>query len=372
MSYSQRKVCEEKMKVLLVEDDFVVRQGIKNSIEWNEHGLEICEEAMNGEVGFGMVEDHRPEIVITDIKMPIMDGLIFTQKVKEKYPEIEVIILSGFDDFEYAKKAIHYGVHDYLLKPINADELVRCICRLRNEIIERKQVQKNHEEVIRILKNSRIEIKKEESIVVEGMQKYDVFKIYDGINLIFKKALQEEKEIQKVRHTCIRLIVIIVSNMEELLIPVADNFPPLDEMIWDMQQYHTFESMQKYMEQFVGRVARQLHQIEKEKYSVIIHEASRYVEDHYQEEITVKIISAQLFITPNYFSQVFKAKKGMNFTEYLNDFRIEKSKKLLRNIELRVYEVAELVGYQNYKYFSKIFRMHTGFSPKEYRNIKRI
>lgn len=122
------------MKILIVEDDFVVRQGIRYSLDWEKYDLSICADAANGKQGLEMVEKMNPDIIITDVRMPIMDGLEFSEKVLDKNAEAKIIILSGYDDFSYAKQAIRLGVRDYLLKPIDADELLKCVCRMRDEI----------------------------------------------------------------------------------------------------------------------------------------------------------------------------------------------------------------------------------------------
>ena len=109
------------MKVFLVEDEYIVREGIKNNIDWEKNGYDFCGEASDGELAFPMISEKRPDIVITDIRMPFMDGIELSRMIKEEYPEIKIIILSGHEEFEYAKAAIQIGVEEYLLKPINGD-----------------------------------------------------------------------------------------------------------------------------------------------------------------------------------------------------------------------------------------------------------
>ena len=103
------------MRVLVVEDDFIVRKGIILSLEWEKEGFEICGEAANGIQGFQKVKETHPDIILTDIRMPGEDGLAFSQKVRDAYPAIKIVILSGYDDFAYAKQALKIGVFEYLL-----------------------------------------------------------------------------------------------------------------------------------------------------------------------------------------------------------------------------------------------------------------
>ena len=127
------------MKVFLVEDEYIVREGIKNNIDWEKNGYDFCGEASDGELAFPMISEKRPDIVITDIRMPFMDGIELSRMIKEDYPEIKIIILSGHEEFEYAKAAIQIGVEEYLLKPINGDELLQVVNRVAQKIKEENE-----------------------------------------------------------------------------------------------------------------------------------------------------------------------------------------------------------------------------------------
>ena len=127
------------LKVFLVEDEFVMREGIKNNIDWNAHGYEFCGEAADGEVAFPMIQKLKPDIVITDIRMPFMDGLELSKLIKKEMPWIEIIILTGFEEFAYAKEAIKIGVAQYLSKPISGDELIQELNLLSDKITEKKR-----------------------------------------------------------------------------------------------------------------------------------------------------------------------------------------------------------------------------------------
>jgi two-component system response regulator YesN len=122
------------IKVFLVEDEFVVRQGIKQIIDWEGNGFEFVGEAGDGELAFPMIQECKPDILITDIKMPFMDGIELSRLVKEKLPDIKIIFLSGYDEFEYAKEAISIGITDYLLKPITGAKLLEAVKKVGDSI----------------------------------------------------------------------------------------------------------------------------------------------------------------------------------------------------------------------------------------------
>lgn len=129
------------LKVFLVEDEIVMREGIKNNIEWEKEGFEFVGEASDGELAYPLIQKTKPDILITDIKMPFMDGLELSRLVKQELPDTKILILSGYDEFEYAKEAISIGITDYLLKPIAGAKLLEAVKKVA-KIVEEEQEQK--------------------------------------------------------------------------------------------------------------------------------------------------------------------------------------------------------------------------------------
>ncbi len=127
-------------KVFLVEDEIVTREGICDSVDWGAAGYQFCGEAPDGELALPQIRDLRPETVITDIKMPFMDGLQLCRILKETLPDTKIIILSGHDEFKYAQEAIHIGVAEYLLKPVTAQDLVDVLRKVAHQLDQERQV----------------------------------------------------------------------------------------------------------------------------------------------------------------------------------------------------------------------------------------
>jgi two-component system response regulator YesN len=131
-------------KLLVVEDEYVIRKGIIDSIDWPEIGFCVVGDAANGREGIKCVEETQPDVILTDVRMPVMDGLAMAETILRKYPDIKIIILSGFADFEYAQQAIRFRVFDYLLKPTNKDRVIQCFLRLKAKIdAERSEVMRH-------------------------------------------------------------------------------------------------------------------------------------------------------------------------------------------------------------------------------------
>lgn len=122
------------VKVYLVEDEIIIRQSIKNSIDWEKEGYEFVGDASDGELALPVILKEKPDILITDIRMPFMDGLELSRMVKAELPDIKIVILSGYDDFEYAKQAIKIGVAEYLLKPVSSAVLLEHLSEIAEKV----------------------------------------------------------------------------------------------------------------------------------------------------------------------------------------------------------------------------------------------
>ena len=131
------------LKVFLVEDESVVREGLRDNIPWQQFGYQFVGEAGDGEMALPLIRKTKPDVLITDIKMPFMDGLLLSHIVGQEFPEMKIIIISGYDDFEYARQAIKVGVEQYLLKPITRRNLQKTLTEVK-EKIESEQEQKNY------------------------------------------------------------------------------------------------------------------------------------------------------------------------------------------------------------------------------------
>ncbi|CAG0975394.1 putative response regulatory protein [Anaerolineae bacterium] len=130
-------------KVFFVEDEIVTREGIRDNVDWQTYGFEFCGEAPDGEMALPLLQTIRPDVLITDIKMPFMDGLQLCKIIRERMPKVKVIILSGHDEFEYAQQAIKLGVMEYLLKPVTVQDLHTVLQRVAAQISEEQREQEN-------------------------------------------------------------------------------------------------------------------------------------------------------------------------------------------------------------------------------------
>lgn len=138
----------DKLKVFIVDDEYLIRNLIKMKVDWEEAGMEVVGESGSAEEALQLVDKLAPDIIFTDICMPSMNGIEFSKVIMEKHPEIKIIVVTGYDDFEYARDSVRIGVSDYILKPINTEEIMDILEKLKAEILSKRK----HEEEFGMLR----------------------------------------------------------------------------------------------------------------------------------------------------------------------------------------------------------------------------
>ena len=128
----------KKLRVLLVDDEIMIREGFKRLFDWEAHGCEVVGEAADGMEALGQIDALRPDIVIMNINIPIMNGLKVIQTARVKHPQTAFVIVSGYDDFAYCREALRLQITDYILKPVNYEEFGSCIDSLKISLFERR------------------------------------------------------------------------------------------------------------------------------------------------------------------------------------------------------------------------------------------
>ena len=170
-------------KVFLVEDEIVIREGIKNKIHWEDEGFLIVGDESDGELAYPMIIKEQPDILITDIKMPFMDGLELSKLLKKEMPQLKIIIISGYSDFGYAQKAIDIGVNEYLLKPITSDKLFTAVKNAATAI-EKERKDKQILEQYQLLVYQK-----------QGEKRTDFFNALVSGKMSLSQIIEQEKEL---------------------------------------------------------------------------------------------------------------------------------------------------------------------------------
>lgn len=531
-------------KVIIVDDEAVVRNGLKNTINWNEHGFELIGDYANGREAWDAVELDKPELVISDISMPFMDGLELAGLISAQFPYIKMIILTGFDEFEYAQQAIRLKVSDFILKPITAREIRALLDRIKAEMDEERQ----HREDLGRLNNQLMQslpLLKErflERLVAVGLGKTEIEERFAYFNLppasplylvmvvdiddfgdrelnsyehdveflrfaafdIFQETLErdnvlafrtrEERMVaivfgqenesllyeqvfslaEDVRYriekylkftvttgigrTCLlaeqlpvsyksalsvldyrfllgknrvlsimdiegkpsiamppvldwdrklatavktgaiqdahqlievgvaelrtslvaveacllqmqKVVLSLMNSIQELVI--QENEPSFGTQIklMDVYKFKTLDEIEVWLKEVVSSIISTIVENRNHLTNTQIHRAVEYIDTNYaNEKMSLQDLCRHVLMSTSYFSLVFKQHTGETFIEYLTGVRIGKAKELLHNSTMKLYEIAEQVGYKDPNYFSILFKKHTGITPKDYRD----
>ena len=363
------------IKVFLVEDETIIRQGIKNNIDWNSNGFELVGEAGDGEYAYPMILKHQPDILLTDVKMPFMDGLELSRAVKKALPRTRIIVFSGYNEFDYAKEAIKIGISDYLLKPVTSASLIESLKKVADQILEER-------ENSRLLERYFLNYEK----YMEFPDKTD----YSGV---------DRKLIKNFLKT---------GNAEECGIFIDEYFEAVGEGNYSsllLRQYMTmdiFYCVQEFIKSLCAdeadipadlmdlkRITKAVENVDttmnylkglftcalnlrdknsKDRYGLLIREAKEYIAENYSNsDFSLNMIAGYIGVSPSYFSSIFKQGTGQSFIEYLTKVRIDRACELLKCTTLRTSEIGEQVGYNDPHYFSATFKKIMGQSPKDFK-----
>lgn len=531
-------------KVIIVDDESVVRIGLKNTIHWNEHGFELIGDYANGREAWDAIELNKPELVISDISMPFMDGLELAGLITAQFPYIKIVILTGYDEFEYAQQAIRLKVSDFILKPITAQEIRLLLDGIRVVMDEEKQRREDLSRLNSQLKQSLPLLKERflERLVAVGLGKVEIAERFTYFNLppqvpnylvmvvdvddfggreltsyehdseflrfaafdIFQETLEhdnilsfrtreermvaiifgENNEIhlyeqafslaEEVRYhiekylkftvtigigrtcthaeqlpnsyksalsaldyrfllgknrvlsimdiegkpsmsmplvldwdrklatavktgaiqeayqlietgiaelknslvpveTCLlqmqKVVLTLMNSIQELVI--HEHEPSFEQRInvMDVYKFKTLDEMKVWLRGVVSSAISTIEDNRNHLTNMQIHRGVEYIETNYaNEKMSLQDLCRHVLMSTSYFSLVFKQHTGETFIEYLTRVRISKAKELLHNSTLKLYEIAEKVGYKDPNYFSMLFKKHTGITPKDYRD----
>ncbi|REE68054.1 two-component system response regulator YesN [Paenibacillus taihuensis] len=533
-------------KVIIVDDEAVVRGGLKNTIRWEEHGFELVGDYANGRDAWHAIEREQPDLVISDISMPYMDGLELAGLITASYPEVKVIILTGYDEFEYAQQALRLKVSDFLLKPITAMEIRTLLNKVRAEMDEEMKIREDLSMLQSQLRQSmpllrerllerlvtlgvgkpEIEVRfgyfdipkltppylvlvadiddfgdreRLESVHDEEFLRFAAFNVFEEITAL-KKALsfrtREERmaavitgvppEINIYEHayelaeelrrqiekylkltvtvgvgrsvssadqlplsyksalsaldyrfllgknrvlgildmegapasttiptpdwdrklaTVVKtgsaadaqeLIKQIVDELKRLRLPIESCYLQLQKLTlslmntvqelgiqekglanqqqsWmiDIYGFKTLDELEQWLQTIVSSLITAISANRSHYTNTQMVRATEYIEANYaDEQISLQDLCRHVLMSTSYFSLVFKQYTGETFVEYLTRVRVEKAKVLLSTTSLKLYEIAEKVGYADPNYFSLLFKKHAGRTPREYRDTQ--
>ncbi|MDF2922577.1 MAG: two component transcriptional regulator, AraC family [Paenibacillaceae bacterium] len=358
-------------KMLIVDDDYIAREGLRDLIDWAASGIDVAGEAEDGAEALRKVKQLKPDIILTDVVMPVMTGIEMAEKLREEYPGIKVIMVSAHQDIRYVKASMKLEAVDYILKPFNLEELKQVIDRVTGKLEKEQDERRLEEDVNRHFTDS---------IASAGLPV--LYELQERILAVVgtDQPEQLEQEVKSYFNTLrshrMDSLLFLTSRCSELIVKAASRSRQYkDEQaagaLRNSLQHFRYMNNSYQIEQFVLKTLAELDAGMNEARSGSTRKAIREVEsiirESFDRNLTIPQLANEVFLSPGHLQALFKKETGQTINDYITLVRIEHAKTLLRNPANKIYEVANRVGYQDTHYFTRIFKKLTGMNPLDYR-----
>lgn len=362
---------------MIVDDEYPARNMLELLIDWQENDFQIIAKAENGKQALALYEKEKPDLIITDIQMPVMDGIELIEEIRKRNPDQYIVVLSCHESFRYAQQAIRLGVKDYLIKDmLTESQLENCLSHTAqhlektSESLPEKQklvFSREPDETIRqayptwlaksenrmnLLQNSLLAndydgaqkyIQKLYQVPFEGLVR---FHFLDWVNKFVYQLLRDQCEKQNIPAD--QIFGKYEHQEKELLIEAETEDSCCQLLCLFVQRFKTLN-------------------VSPESFSVRIQNVIKYIQENYYYDISLQSVADHFGVHKVYLSRSFKAETGDTLNEFLNKTRIEKAKLLLSITENQTREISYTVGFNNTQSFYNVFKKYEGCSPNEYR-----
>lgn len=330
--------------VLVAENEPWVLKGIVRMVEEAGEEFEVVGACSNGEEAWSLIQEVWPMLLITDIMMPDLDGLSLIKRINEHHISLVSVIISGYDNFQYAQKAMSHGVSDYLLKPVEFDVLKEALRRSKDKLESLKDLNGYVVKFQALLDNR-------QQLPVKLVMQKQTELLQSVLKLQYIHPHQRASLLNIFRHKIRTLLNDCEVGYQE--VPVYD--PDDDGSIFRYYQ----AMLEKWYLARSGIANTGMPQV--------IEQSSRYIKENFKEDLTLTEMAARTNFSVSHFSALFKKHTGSSFVNYVNGLKIEEAKKLLSATSYSISEITGIVGFSTTPYFSRVFKSTVGLSPLEYR-----
>ena len=349
------------MKVAVVDDEKLFREYLVYSMDWEALESQVCWQAKDGEEALEKAQQEAPDLILVDINMPFMDGLTFTERVKSLLPEVEIVLVTGIETFDCARKAIQLGVRDYLLKPFSNQEFHDTLKKIQVAFQARTGPTgvkafypwEFYKGLLRCLRTGqRAEIVSQLEWLFDDMQ---------------AKAIDREfmqTTIQTLVALCLSHLTESGRGIEEAY---GKEFRPSDVLskMGDLNQVKqaTLKLFDDTLS--IGKEKKLLRSNQiVERTLLLIHEGFA------NEDLSLTYLSQSVYVNESYLRSIFKKNVGMTISDYLTQVRMNEARRLIEAGGMKFSEICHMVGYRDPAYFSKCFKRFFGVSPSSFENMR--
>lgn len=365
------------MRVLIVDDEKIIREGLCAMIPWQEYGFQIPDTAANGAKALEIMETTSYDVLITDVRMPAMDGLALCQNVHNLYPECVIIILSGYGDFQYAQKAMEFGVRRYLLKPVDENKLTEVLLQIQKKY-GTKQAEREAEPEAQFydcmlpfnLNANQIWISAADAgkSMVRALAKGEMAEVTNIIESFIRK-LASTKIPYEQRIDCCDTFLAPLKKMAKNL--RLEEIAGLNDNGESLQVYHAATLTELY-DRMVAMV-KDMDAHLRARMSMGNVRASdqmvSYIQENYHTKLSTASLAEHFHLSAAYCGRLFKEEQGMSIIQYLHKTRIEQAKLLLSQTDFKVEYIALQVGYPEVSGFYSQFKRLVDMTPEQYRRL---
>lgn len=348
------------IRILIVDDEPEIAEGLEVMLTMHSPDYRVVGRARDGLEGFDRAIELHPDLIITDIRMPQASGLDMIRDIAAYEPHTEYILISGYADFEYAKRAMELGVQYFLTKPIDEDELFASIEKIRSKWTS----QEAYAEMTDLFPESCLEQ------LEEAMLLRDQTRLRDTLKELFQvlRAHQGTLSPENMRMLCLNLVLYGTRKYPYAALRINNYLGRNVLSSRSVERMDSLDALENWTYNLLKGAGEILDTDSAGSRRDLISEARDYIQGHYMQNITLNEISEHFYVNPYYFSQLFKKKTGTSYQKYLTELRMKRAEVLLRETDLKVYEICEQVGYTDTNYFSKLFERSTGRKPSAFRS----
>ena len=356
-------------KLLIAEDDRFQRHLLTQLIQNINDHFEVCHAVADGREALLRLEESPVDAVLADIRMPHLSGVELLQQLKTARRDIEVVLISTYSQFEYARQGIIYGAFDYLVKPLDQKTLAGLLTRLEERLAE-KRLERQPVSGAKPAPDHRgsvAESKEDEAAL------FNLLLTDPGRALPFAESLLEKwfnffaGDLPKAG----TFLDTLLSNVQW---EIAKRYPWIGNFQWYAQPpsaaYRSAtdrEHLSALLKQELTKIIEFQSKLHLSQCGAVIGNLCEYLAAHCEGKTTLETVAKRFNFSPDYLGKLFKAETGENFGEFVTKVKLERAKSLIRSGRYKIYEVSALLGYKDSDYFCRLFKEYTGLTPAEYR-----
>jgi YesN/AraC family two-component response regulator len=357
-------------RALLVDDETLDLEGLRQSIPWNELGIEVAASVNSSFEALEILEKDAVDILVTDIRMPIMSGLELSEKAKVRKNTLKVVFISGYSDFQYAQKAVQISAGGYVLKPVDDEELIQVLKGVVSTLDKEREfsmLKQSINDTMPLFKSEEVlQLDEKMEQLLKAVVQDDVERIsslLDEILILVGGMKSRLMVLDFFLHVLYKLNGFLQTMNENLGSILGNDFNYTAALV----RFEAIDDIIIWLKDVLYKINEYLRLKQKKKNSKLIGEIQKYVCDNLIHNLTLKDAADYFAFSPNYLGYLYKEETGENFSDFLIRKRMEKACELLRDPKRKVFEVADLLGYTNLTHFCRRFKETFGVTPGNYR-----